>query len=218
MKEKLIAMLKAAGVENPEAVAEALLAGSDQGKILLDDGAENTFIPKARLDAEISKKKAVQASLDAANETLKGLEGKLDGNQDAAKQLSEYQAAAEKAEKELANLTTNLAIKDAIASFTKQPHDISAVMAMLDKDSLVIKDGKVFGLEDQLTKMSTEKAFLFKAEDPNKDPGKGTGNPGNPGAGTGAGAPGDPKKESIGAAIGKELTAINAGAKQSFFS
>ena len=221
MKEKLIAKLKAAGVENPEKVAEALMKDSENGKLLVDDGKDNVFIPKSRLDAEIDKKKKIQASLDNANDTIKELETAVEGNKEAAQKVNDYKKAAEKAEAELETFTKNQVIKEAIASFEKVPHDASAVLALLDKESIMVKDGKVLGLDEQLKKMVEDKAFLFKdkeGEDPDNPDGKGTGKPGNPKAGSGlAGGKDEDKTKSIGSALGKEMANIVTAPKDSFF-
>lgn len=222
MKEKLIAMLIAAGVANPEAVAEAMMKDSANGKILIDDGKDNVFVPKSRLDDELGKKKSIKDQLDTANTTIKGLEKEVEGNQTALDSIATYKLNAEKAETQLAATIKNQAIKEAIGTYEKKAFDADAIMAFIDKDNLIVKDGKVAGLTEQLNTLATSKSFLFQPEADGDNGGTGgTGNPGNPGAGAGvggAGKKGDQGKASIGATLGKDVTEITKAPTVSFFN
>lgn len=94
----------------------------------------------------------------------------------------ENKTAKETYEKELKDLTLTNAIKLAIAG---KVHDESIVSGLIDKTKLIIgDDGKIVGLDEQITTLKEGKAFLFKSEENNnqqqqqqKKPGFQIGNP-----------------------------------------
>lgn len=81
----------------------------------------------------------------------------------------ENKTAKETYEKDLKDLTLTNAIKLAIAG---KVHDESIVSGLIDKTKLIIgDDGKIVGLDEQISSLKEGKAFLFKEEtaDPKND-------------------------------------------------
>lgn len=96
----------------------------------------------------------------------------------------ENQAAKEKYESDMKELTFTNAIKLAIAG---KVHDEELVSELVDKTKLIIgDDGKIVGLDEQITSLKEGKAFLFKEDDPNNSNPPGFQKIGNP-------PPNDPK-------------------------
>lgn len=80
----------------------------------------------------------------------------------------ENKEAKEKYDADMKDLALTSAIKLAL---TGKVHDEDMVAGLFDKTKLILNDdGKVTGLDDQLTTISESKKFLFKEVDPPADP------------------------------------------------
>ena len=125
------------------------------------------FIPKVRFDEVNDAKKKAEDGLkerDTQIETLK----KTSGDSETLKtQIEELQkankAADEKYQADLKETRLSSAIKLAL---TGKVHDDDLVAGLFDKTKLILgDDGKVTGLDEQLSSIKESKAFLFKTED-----------------------------------------------------
>ena len=162
-----------AGLDNAAEVELAITkALEEQGcKVLIDDGKDNKYVPKNRLDSKI-------AELAEANDEIESLQKQVKNPTEAEKQVKALQekiAGMEaSAKKEKLTTAINKALADA------KPKDVNDLMKFLDMEKVVLKDdGTVEGLTDQLTALQKDKAYLF--DNVETQPGKGFLNLGSPG-------------------------------------
>lgn len=124
------------------------------------------FIPKARFDELNEAKKKAEKDVTDRDTQIAEL-GKTAGlSEELKKQIetlqAENQAAAEKHAAEMKELQLSNAIKTALVG---KVHDEDLVAGLFEKDKLVINDGKVVGLDEQLKTLQESKAFLFKSDE-----------------------------------------------------
>lgn len=126
------------------------------------------FIPKPRFDEVNTAKKAAEDTLKERDKQLEDLK-KTSGDSEALKQQidtlqAENQAAKEKYESEVKELSLNTAVKLALSG---KAHDPDIVLGQLDKTKIELDEAGAVkgGLEDQIKALQTSKAFLFIPED-----------------------------------------------------
>ncbi len=162
-----------AGLDNAAEVELAITkALEEQGcKVLIDDGKDNKYVPKNRLDSKI-------AELAEANEEIDSLQKQVKDPTEAEKEVKALQEkiAGMEAKAKKEKLTT--AINKELAQ--AKPRDVNDLMKFLDMEKVVLKDdGTVDGLTDQLTALQKDKAYLF--DNVETQPNKGFLNLGSPG-------------------------------------
>lgn len=162
-----------AGLDNAAEVELAITkALEEQGcKVLIDDGKDNKYVPKNRLDSKI-------AELAEANDEIESLQKQVKNPTEAEKQVKalEEKIAGMEAAAKKEKLTT--AINKELAE--AKPKDVNDLMKFLDMEKVVLKDdGTVEGLTDQLAALQKDKAYLFDNVEP--QPNKGFLNLGSPG-------------------------------------
>lgn len=133
------------------------------------------FIPKTRFDEVNDAKKQLETDIKERNtqlETLKTTAG------DAAAlnaQITQLQADNSKKDTEYQTQLKDLQLSNAIKlAVTGKAHDEDLLTGLIDKTKLILgEDGKIVGLDEQITSLKEGKAFLFKAEttDPTTTPG-----------------------------------------------
>lgn len=127
-------------------------------KMKLADLSGGAYVAKEKLDAKIEELKTVQASLAEKDAALK----KWDGV-DLDKLKAENDAKTDELNKQLAALKKQNAVETSLLAENIQ--DLKAVKAYIDFDTVkVAEDGSVTGLKEQVDKLRTEKAFLFKVQ------------------------------------------------------
>lgn len=124
-------------------------------KILLDDGDENCFVPKKRLDAKIDEITKLKENLgDVDEEELKTLKADKEKLEDRVK---EYEAKIK---------TNNLQshMKTLAEEFKSQDPTGMDLLNFIDQSKIVYKeDGTVEGIKDQVTELVKNKTYLFGA-------------------------------------------------------
>lgn len=115
---------------------------------------------KARAEAAEGAKSTLEKTIADANETIKGFEAKgldLEAAQKTAKEwedkFKEAQRARAKEEKD------NMLLRELEKQGTV---DAELLRACLNMDELIIKDGKIIGLDVQLSEIKENKPYLFK--------------------------------------------------------
>jgi hypothetical protein len=132
--------------------------GVESKKMKLADLSGGAYVSKEKLDAKIEELKTVQASLAEKDAALK----KWDGV-DLDKLKAENDAKTEELNKQLSALKKQNAVETSLLAENIQ--DLKAIKAYIDFDTVkVADDGTVTGLKEQVEKLKTEKAFLFKVQ------------------------------------------------------
>jgi len=142
-------------------------------------------VPKDKYNELSEAKKKAEKDVADRDKQIEEL-GKTAGlSEDLKKQIetlqTENNSAKEKYEADLKELQLTNAIKTAL---TGQVHNEKVVTGLINKEKLVIgDDGHVVGLEEQLTKLKTSDAYLFKDDSQQQQqtpPGFRVGGGGNP--------------------------------------
>lgn len=132
--------------------------GVESKKIKLADLSGGAYVSKDKLDAKIEELKTVQASLAEKDAALK----KWDGV-DLEKLKAENEEKTAELNKQLSALKKQNAVETSLLAENIQ--DLKAIKAYIDFETVkVADDGTVTGLKEQVDKLRTEKAFLFKVQ------------------------------------------------------
>lgn len=169
--ETLLDGIDLENVKHPTDIAKHIKAKLKEGKnkLLVDSAEEPTLIPKARLDAEITKRKN-------AEQTVTDLKKDLEDNADAKDKIETFEKEKKALEDKIANIEKSNAIKAAVKGFKQEAHNLDDIVnTYLDLEAITVKDGKVTGLTEQLDALAKDKSYLFKPIE------GGTGGPGQPG-------------------------------------
>lgn len=133
-----------------------------------------------KVSSEIGKAFVSKTDFDAKNEAYKGLQGQIadrDKQLDDLKKVDaaalqaeitrlqgENQTAKETHEKQLSELQFDHALDGALSA--AKARDAVSVKANLNRDALKFSDGKIVGLDEQLTALKTSKDYLFESDTP----------------------------------------------------
>ena len=130
-------------------------------KIMVDDG---NFIPKSRFDQVNDDKKAYKSQVEKLQADLEGVSkkaGEVDGLNTV---ITELKQSLETKDKEISdrelNYSLDSALKDAKCKNTK------ALKALLDMEGIKYQEGKLYGLENQLTSLKESDSYLFDLDTP----------------------------------------------------
>ncbi|MCY9734161.1 phage scaffolding protein [Paenibacillus alvei] len=142
------------------------------------------FVPKDKYNEAAEAKKKAEKDVTDRDKQIEEL-GKTAGvSEELKKQIEALttanKEAAEKHAAELKELTLTNAIS---ASLSGKVHNEKVVTGLINKERLVIgDDGKIVGLEEQLTALKTSDSYLFKddSQQQQKPPGFVVGGGGNP--------------------------------------
>jgi len=167
-RDDLIKLLLSEGETDPTAEQKALI-----DKIMALHGKD---IEQHKNDAATAQASVttLQAQLDKANAQIEDFK-KLPDVAAVQKTAEEYKAAAEQAKKDADAQVAMLKFDHALAAAltgakAKNP---AAVRALLKVDDLKLADdGKVIGLDDQLTAIKSDNDYLFDAEEGTQPPPK----------------------------------------------
>ena len=168
-----------AGLDNAaEVELKIKQALEDAGcKIFIDDGKENRYVPKNRLDAKI-------AELAEANTEIESLQAKVKDPSVAEKEVETLKAKIASMEAE----AKNKQLKDAIQAQATEAkaRNVDDLMKFLDMDKVQLDEaGNVTGLKEQIVQLQQDKAYLFEVVEAQGAPQGmpsffGTGSPGKP--------------------------------------
>lgn len=165
------------GIEGADKIIAAIKENAKKAgaKLLVDDGKENTFVPKKRLDDEISKKKTIKEQLDNANKTVNTLKDDLKDNEKALEKVTDLEKTNKELETKLQETVRTQAIHKALESGERKPKDMDDLLKFINLENVKVnEDGTVVGLKEQVDELAKNKDYLFQAVE------GGTGNVGNP--------------------------------------
>ena len=174
------------GIENAAEVERVIKQNlrDEDCKLFIDDGVDNIYIPKSRLDAKIAELKSANATIDSLNGTIDELKANKGADEKTAETIKNLKAQIKAHEGEMKALQINNAL-DLLAR-DKKAKDIDVLKALIDMSKVSVDtNGQVLGLAEQVDALVESKAYLFDVEEA-----------GNPFFG-GTGAPGKPNNENI---------------------
>lgn len=133
-----------------------------------------------KVSAEIGKSFVSKSDFSAKNEAYKGLQSQIAERDKQLEELkkvdaeglkaqieklqSENQSAKESYEKKLQEIEFGHTLDTALTG--AKVKNLKAVKALLDTEKLVMNDGKVVGLDEQLKSLKESDAYLFDGEKP----------------------------------------------------
>ena len=120
--------------------------------------------------AEQAKFTAKEAELTTANQTIKSLQDaakKFEGT-DPEKLKQDLADLQEKYDTDMADTKRNSALD--MALMQANVHDVKAARALLNLDEVKLDGEKLLGLDSQLEGLKKDKAWLFAAAEPQKNP------------------------------------------------
>lgn len=125
---------------------------------------DEAYVPKSRYDNVEEEKKTLQATISERDKQLVELKKNAGDNEELKKQIRDLQDANKAAKTEydekIKDMRLSTAIQIAIAA---DAQDVGIVSGLFDKSKLILgDDGKVTGLDEQLTALKKDKPFLFK--------------------------------------------------------
>lgn len=175
MAKSLKDLLK--GIDNAEEVERIIKQNlrDESCKLFIDDGEENIYVPKSRLDSKI-------AELRAANDTINSLTDQIDsfnGNPKDADTIKNLKAEVKNYQAQLKQVQ----LDNAIANMAKDVNakDVKDVKAFLDMSQISLDtNGNVLGLKEQVDALVENKPYLFNEPQSQQQVFGGTGAPGKP--------------------------------------
>ncbi|KXA13262.1 phage scaffolding protein [Clostridium perfringens] len=130
------------------------------------------YVEKSKFDEVKQAKKQLETDIKDRDTQLEDLKKSAGDNAALKQQIESLQADNKKKDEEyqaeLKDLKLTNAIKLAVADSAQ---DVDLVSSLIDKSKLILADdGKVTGLDEQVTSLKENKSFLFKSEE-NNNPG-----------------------------------------------
>lgn len=128
------------------------------------------YVEKSKFDEVKQAKKQLETDIKDRDTQLEDLKKSAGDNADLKQQIETLQADNKKKDEdyqsELKDLKLTNAIKLAIADSAQ---DVDLVTGLIDKSKLLLSDdGKVTGLDEQITGLKEGKSFLFKSVETNE--------------------------------------------------
>lgn len=189
---KLIEILKAQGLTDEQ--INKILSSMKENKIY-ETTLENADEKYSKMK---TKKEDFEEQLKTANGTIETLKKNNTDNETLQKTISEHKATIEKLEKEAIDKDFNYSLRNVLKE--EGCIDIKALEVYLDREKLKLEEGKITGLEEQLTTLKESKKYLFEETTPQN-----TGGLGNFNRNLGAGG----ATESLGERLAKQAIEIN---------
>lgn len=125
---------------------------------------DESYVPKSRYDNVEEEKKTLQATISERDKQLVELKKNAGDNEDLKKQIKDLQDANKAAKTEYGEKMKDMRLSTAIQiAIAADAQDVGIVSGLFDKSKLILgDDGKVTGLDEQLTALKKDKPFLFK--------------------------------------------------------
>ncbi|MFH6684021.1 phage scaffolding protein [Bacillus amyloliquefaciens] len=143
--------------------AQVIEKAGDQKIDIVSNGQ---WFPKERFDAVNNEKKDLKSQLDERDQQLNALQKQAKGNEElqaAIEQLQEdNKKTADEYQQKLDQQAFDFAIESALRDAKSK--NIKAVKANLNLDGLKLADGKVIGLDEQITVLRESDSYLFEED------------------------------------------------------
>ncbi|MEC3613142.1 phage scaffolding protein [Bacillus velezensis] len=143
--------------------AQVIEKAGDQKIDIVSNGQ---WFPKERFDAVNNEKKDLKSQLDERDQQLNALQKQAKGNEELQATIEQLQEnnkkTAEEYQQKLDQQAFDFAIESALRDAKSK--NIKAVKANLNLDGLKLADGKVIGLDEQLTTLRESDSYLFEED------------------------------------------------------
>ena len=153
-------------------------------KIFIDDGKENIYVPKSRLDSKINELKSSNDKIKELNTQIGTLKDELKDTEGASEKIKVLENSIADYDKTVKEMQLNNAVKDIALEFKAKDNTGKDILAFLDKSKITVgTNGEVTGIKEQVESLKKEKAYLFEVEEQQNKGGFnffGTGSPGKP--------------------------------------
>lgn len=153
-------------------------------KIFIDDGKENIYVPKSRLDSKINELKSSNDKIKELNTQIGTLKDELKDTEGASEKIKVLENSIADYDKTVKEMQLNNAVKDIALEFKAKDNTGKDILAFLDKSKITVgTNGEVTGIKEQVESLKKEKAYLFEVKEQQNKGGFnffGTGSPGKP--------------------------------------
>lgn len=129
------------------------------------------YVEKTKFDEVKQAKKQLETDVKDRDKQLETLKKSAGDNATLKQQIEQLQNDNKKKDEEYQAELKDLKLTNAIKlAITDSAQDIDLVTGLIDKSKLILsEDGKVTGLDEQVTGLKESKSFLFKSEESNQN-------------------------------------------------
>lgn len=129
------------------------------------------YVEKIKFDEVKQAKKQLETDVKDRDTQLETLKKSAGDNATLKQQIEQLQNDNKKKDEEYQAELKDLKLTNAIKlAITDSAQDIDLVTGLIDKSKLILsEDGKVTGLDEQVTGLKESKSFLFKSEESNQN-------------------------------------------------
>lgn len=129
------------------------------------------YVEKTKFDEVKQAKKQLETDVKDRDTQLENLKKSAGDNATLKQQIEQLQNDNKKKDEEYQAELKDLKLTNAIKlAITDSAQDIDLVTGLIDKSKLILsEDGKVTGLDEQVTGLKESKSFLFKSEESNQN-------------------------------------------------
>ena len=178
-----VSMLKAHLGDELYAQVEGKLSGLDGFAVIATN--DGSWLPKSRLDAEITKRRDLQTTINTITGELNDTKAKLAASSGLQGQVDKLTADLAERDKTITGMKRSAKIRDKLAA--AHIRDAAIGEKLLDMDKIGEDDkGNLTGIDDQIKALQEGSPFLFGDGQQHRG-GFGDNKPGTGGGGTSAG-------------------------------
>lgn len=129
------------------------------------------YVEKTKFEEVKQAKKQLETDVKDRDTQLETLKKSAGDNATLKQQIEQLQNDNKKKDEEYQAELKDLKLTNAIKlAITDSAQDIDLVTGLIDKSKLILsEDGKVTGLDEQVTGLKESKSFLFKSEESNQN-------------------------------------------------
>jgi len=128
------------------------------------------YVPQERIDAVTAQKGQLSGQISSLNKKISKLEeaAKESGNEELVKKYQSLIKTNTALQQQMQEQDFNHQLEKEFASLN--PHSLEDLLSYIDRDALTIgEDGKLIGVEEEKSRLKTEKSYMFKVEEKGDD-------------------------------------------------
>lgn len=141
--------------------------------VLINDRKNTEFVPAGRLNEVVSQRDGLKGQLEQANASLEAMKRAANGNEELQSKLQ----GMINSNNELIKENEQMKLQSAVILAAKDAINAQDLLAFINMDSVKInKQGQIIGIDSEITRLKTEKPYLFNSA--NNNSGRGGMEPG----------------------------------------